>query len=180
LAVARFATDYIRAPRGHGVRKPLRLRPWQRALIASTWDQKPRPRLAGWMLPRGQGKTSLTAVLALYELLAGPEGAQVVVVATDERQAGLTFRIAVRMVELHPELEARVQVYHDHMTVPARGAAFHVLPAVPKRLEGLDFTLALVDEAGRVDQEVYEVVSLATGKQKSSVVLGHRHPGAGA
>src|SRR5215203_6857430 len=85
LAVSRFATDYIRVPRGHGARKPLRLRPWQRALIAATWDQRPRPRLAGWMLPRGQGKTSLTAVLALYELLAGPEGAQVVVVvATDE------------------------------------------------------------------------------------------------
>ena len=49
-------------------------------------------------------------MLSLYELLAGAEGAQVVV-ATDERQAGLTFRIAVRMVELHPELEARVQLY---------------------------------------------------------------------
>jgi hypothetical protein len=57
LAVARFATDYIRAPRGHGVRKPLKLRPWQRELIAATWDQRPAPRLAGWMLPRGQGKT---------------------------------------------------------------------------------------------------------------------------
>jgi phage terminase large subunit-like protein len=171
LAVARFALDYVRVPRGHGVRKPLRLRRWQRDLIATTWDARPRPRLAGWMLPRGQGKTSLTAVLALYELLAGAEGAQVVVVATDERQAGLTFRIAVRMVELHPELEARVQLYHDHMTVPGRGSAFHVLPAVPKRLEGLDYTLALVDEAGRVDQEVYEVVGLATGKQKASMVL---------
>jgi phage terminase large subunit-like protein len=177
LAVVRFATDYIRVPRGHGVRKPLRLRPWQRSLIASTWDQRPRPRLAGWMLPRGQGKTSLTAVLALYELLAGVEGAQVVVVATDERQAGLTFRIAVRMVELHPELEARVQLYHDHMTVPARGASFTVLPAVPKRLEGLDYTLALVDEAGRVDQEVYEVVALATGKQQASMVLAIGTPG---
>jgi phage terminase large subunit-like protein len=177
LAVARFAADYVRVPRGHGVRRPLRVRPWQRSLIASTWDTRPRPRLAGWMLPRGQGKTSLTAVLSLYELLAGPEGAQVVVVATDERQAGLTFRIAVRMVELHPELEARVQLYHDHMTVPARRSAFHVLPAVPKRLEGLDYTLALVDEAGRVDQEVYEVVALATGKQQSSVVLAIGTPG---
>jgi phage terminase large subunit-like protein len=129
------------------------------------------------MLPRGQGKTSLTAVLALYELLAGPEGAQVVVVATDERQAGLTFRIAVRMVELNPALEDRVQLYHDHMAVPARGSAFHTLPAVPKRLEGLDYTLALVDEAGRVDQEVYEVVSLAQGKQKASVVLAIGTPG---
>jgi hypothetical protein len=63
-----------------------------------------------------------------------------VVVATDGRQAGLTFRIAVRMVELHPDLEARVQLYHDHMTVPGRGASFTVPPAVPKRLEGLDYT----------------------------------------
>jgi phage terminase large subunit-like protein len=177
LAVSRFATDYIRAPRGHGVRKPLKLRPWQRALIAATWDQRPQPRLAGWMLPRGQGKTSLTAVLALYELLAGAEGAQVVVVATDERQAGLCHRIASRMVELHPELEARVQQYADQLTVPARGSSFQVLPAVPKRLEGLDFTLAIVDEAGRVDQEVYEVVALATGKQKASVVLAIGTPG---
>src|SRR4029450_2757891 len=43
LAVARFAADYIRVPRGHGVRKPLRLRPLQRALIARTWDQRPPP-----------------------------------------------------------------------------------------------------------------------------------------
>jgi phage terminase large subunit-like protein len=177
LAVARFATDYIRVPRGHGVRKPLRLRPWQRALIAATWDARPRPRLAGWMLPRGQGKSSLTAVLALYELLAGAEGAQVVVVATDERQAGIVHRVASRMVELHPALETRVQQYADQLTVPARGSSFQVLPAMPKRLEGLDFTLAIVDEAGRVDQEVYEVVALATGKQQSSVVLAIGTPG---
>jgi phage terminase large subunit-like protein len=116
-------------------------------------------------------------VLGLYELLAGVEGAQVVVVATDERQAGLCHRAASRMVELHPELEGRVQQYADALTVPARGSAFQVLPAVPKRLEGLDFTLAIVDEAGRVDQEVYEVVSLATGKQQSSVVLAIGTPG---
>jgi phage terminase large subunit-like protein len=177
LAVSRFATDYVRVPRGHGVRKPLRLRRWQRSLIAATWDARPRPRLAGWMLPRGQGKSSLTAVLALYELLAGAEGAQVVVVATDERQAGIVHRVASRMVELHPDLEARVQQYADALTVPARGSSFQVLPAVPKRLEGLDFTLAIVDEAGRVDQEVYEVVTLATGKQQSSVVLAIGTPG---
>jgi phage terminase large subunit-like protein len=34
-----------------------------------------------------------------------------------------------------------------------------------------------VDEAGRVDQEVYEVVALATGKQKASVVLAIGTPG---
>jgi phage terminase large subunit-like protein len=116
-------------------------------------------------------------VLGLYELLAGEDGAQVVVVATDERQAGLCHRAASRMVELHPELDARIQVYADALTVPARGSSLQVLPSVPKRLEGLDFTLAIVDEAGRVDQEVYEVVALATGKQRSSVVLAIGTPG---
>ena len=177
LAVARFALDYVRVPRGHGVRKPLRLRPWQRELIAATWDPRPQPRLAGWMLPRGQGKSSICAVLALYELVAGADGAQVVVVATDERQAGIVHRVASRMVELHPELEGRVQQYADALTVPTRGSSLQVLPAVPKRLEGLDYTLAIVDEAGRVDQEVYEVVALATGKQKASMVLAIGTPG---
>jgi hypothetical protein len=45
LAIARFASDYIRMPRGHGDRKPLRLRPWQRALITATWDQWLQPRV---------------------------------------------------------------------------------------------------------------------------------------
>jgi phage terminase large subunit-like protein len=82
-----------------------------------------------------------------------------------------------RVVELHPGLEARVQQSADALTVPSRGSSFQVLPAVAKRLEGLDFTLAIVDEAGRVDQEVYEVVSLATGKQRASVVLAIGTPG---
>ncbi len=119
----------------------------------------------------------MTAVLALYELLCGVDGAQVVVVATDERQAGLCFRAAARMVELHPDLERRVQAYADQLVVPVRGSAFTVLPAVPKRLEGLDFTLAILDEAGRIDRDVFEVVSLATGKQKRSTVLAIGTPG---
>jgi phage terminase large subunit-like protein len=81
------------------------------------------------------------------------------------------------MVELHPELERRVQVYQDKLIVPARGASFQVLPAVAKRLEGLDPTLAILDEAGRIDQEVYEVVALATGKRESSLVVGIGTPG---
>jgi phage terminase large subunit-like protein len=82
-----------------------------------------------------------------------------------------------RVVELHPGLEARVQQSADALTVPSRGSSFQVLPAVAKRLEGLDFTLAIVDEAGRVDQEVNEVVSMATGKQRASVVLAIGTPG---
>lgn len=174
---AAFCARFVTVPKGQGARGRLRLRPWQVALAASVLDPDPRPRIAGWMLPRGNGKTSLVAALGLYDLLLGPEGASVVVVACDERQAGLCFKAAARMVELDEALSARVQVYQDRLTVPARGASLQVLPAVPRRLEGLDFTLAVLDEAGVIDREVFEVVSLATGKRAESLVLGIGTPG---
>ena len=125
-----FCERYVVTPKGTGARRRLRLRPWQLDLAGSVLDSDPRPRIAGWMLPRGQGKTTLVAALGLYDLMLGDEGASIVVAATDERQAGLC---------------SWVQVYQDRLTVPSRGASFQVLPAVPKRLEGLDFTLAILD-----------------------------------
>ena len=88
------------------------------------------------MLPEGRARAPLCAVLGLYDLLLGEEGARVVVAACDERQAGLVFGAAVRMVELNPELESRVQVFQDRLVVPARGASFTVLPAVGEEARG--------------------------------------------
>src|SRR6266498_2535885 len=84
---AAFAKQYIIVPKGHGAGKPLLLRPWQLDLVGSVRDAEQTPRLAGWLLPRGQGKTSLLAADGLYDLLLGAEGASIVVAACDERQA---------------------------------------------------------------------------------------------
>src|SRR4029453_7529679 len=169
---AGFCKQYIIVPKGKDALKPLRLRPWQVELVGTVLDPTPPPSLAGWMLPRGQGKSALVAALGLFDLMLGAEGASVVVVATDQRQAGIVFGAAARMVELHAELANRVQVYQDRLVVPARGASFRVLPAVPKRLEGLDPTLAILDEFGVISRDVYEVVSLASGKRDTSLILG--------
>lgn len=174
---ARFCERFVATPKGAGALSPMRLRRWQVELCGSVLDPDPRPRLAGWMLPRGQGKSTLVAALGLYDLLCGEEGASVVVAATDERQAGIVFRIAARMVELHPDLERRVQPYKDRLVVPGRGASFAVLPAEAKRLEGLDPTLAIIDEIGVVSREVYEVLALAQGKRETSTLLGIGTPG---
>jgi phage terminase large subunit-like protein len=167
-----FCRRYLTVPRGHGARHRLRLRPWQVELVASVLDATPRPRLAGWMLPRGNGKTSLVAALGLYELFCGPEGATVVIVATDVRQASLALGVATRMVELDERLDRRVHTYATRLEVPSRGASLRVLSAVPRRLQGQDFTLAILDEFGHMDREVYEAVMLASGKQPASTVVG--------
>lgn len=153
------------------------LRQWQRDLVGSVLDADPRPRTAGWMLPRGSGKSTLVAALGLYDLMLGVEGASVVVAAVDERQAQIVFRTAARMVELNEDLAARVQVFQARLYVPERGASFVSLPASPKSLEGLDPTLAILDEVGVIDRDVYEVIQLAQGKRAESTLIGIGTPG---
>ena len=101
-----FCEKFIRVPKGQGALSPLRLRSWQRDLVGSVEDADPQPRTAGWMMPRGQGKSTLVAAYGLYRLFLGGEGAVVCVVAVDERQAGIVFNIARRMVELDDELSS--------------------------------------------------------------------------
>src|SRR5271156_2234131 len=83
---ADFCRKFIKVPRGHDALKPLLLRDWQRELVAPAMDGDGVHTLV-LCLPRGSGKTSLLAAWAIFELLCGPVGAQVVVVAVDERQA---------------------------------------------------------------------------------------------
>jgi hypothetical protein len=155
-----------------GCGRRMKVEPWQRQLVEGVFSE-PRPRAALWSLPRGNGKTTLAAVLGLYGLYVDGEepGANVVVVARDERQARLTFHAATRMVELHPGLTERTQLFQDRLVVPGSGSTFQVLPAEPRSLEGLDPSLAIVDGIGVVDRRVYEAVIGAVGKRRQSLTL---------
>jgi hypothetical protein len=75
---AAFCKTYVIVPKGKGALKPLRQRQWQTELVGSVLDPDPPPSLAGWILPRGQGKSALVAGPGLYDLMLGAEGASVV------------------------------------------------------------------------------------------------------
>ena len=47
----------------------------------------------------------------------------------------------------------------------------------PKRLEGLDYTLAILDEAGVANRDSYEVLTLAQGKREQSTLMAIGTPG---
>ncbi|OBB42700.1 terminase large subunit [Mycobacterium sp. 852002-51961_SCH5331710] len=172
-----FCQKFVKVPKGTGARSPLRLRDWQRDLVGSVLDANPRPRTAGWMLPRGSGKSSLMSAWGVYELFTGGEGSVVCVVAVDERQAGIVFNIARRMVELDEDLSSRCQVFKERLYIPNTDSSFHCLPAEPKRLEGLDYTLAILDEAGVANRDSYEVLTLAQGKREHSTLVCIGTPG---
>ena len=82
--VDQFAREYLRVTRGKGVKGPFRLRTWRKQIVGRLLPASgPRPRQALLSLPRGNGKTSLAAVLGAYGLYAdGIESAEVVVVAS--------------------------------------------------------------------------------------------------
>jgi phage terminase large subunit-like protein len=174
---AAWCKRFVKVPKGTDARKALILRDWQTGLVGSVLDAEPRPRIAGWTLPRGQGKSTLVAALGLWELLQGGEGATVIVAAVDERQAGIIFGIARRMVELSEELSERVVIFKDRLTVPSRGASFQCLPSTPSSLEGLDYTLAICDECGVIDPDTWSVIALASGKRERSTLIGIGTPG---
>jgi phage terminase large subunit-like protein len=89
----------------------MKLRPWQRQIVHGVLDE-PRPRQGLVSIPAGNGKSTLAAAIGLYGLPADRvEGARVLVVASDERQARIIFNTARRMVELDKALAERVHVY---------------------------------------------------------------------
>jgi phage terminase large subunit-like protein len=171
-----FIERYVTVPKGTGARHRMKLRPWQRAIIRGVLDD-PRPRQALVAIPAGNGKSTLAAAIGLYGLLGdGVEGAQVLVVASDERQARIIFRTAKRMVELDKDLSDRVQVFADHLLEPRTDSIFMALPADAGSLQGWDPSMALVDELHVVTDDTFEAMAARAGKRDRSLLLAISTP----
>jgi phage terminase large subunit-like protein len=172
----RFIERYVTVPKGTGARHRLRIRPWQREIIYEVLDD-PRPRQALVSIPAGNGKSTLAAALGLYGLLADRvEGAQVLVIASDERQARIILNTARRMVELEPALYDRVQIFKDHLLEPHTDSRFMALPADPGALQGWDPSLAIVDELHVVIDDTFEAMAARAGKREHSLLLAISTP----
>ncbi|MGW8565175.1 terminase large subunit domain-containing protein [Isoptericola sp. NPDC055881] len=173
-----FAAEYLRVPKGVGAKEPFRLRKWQTDIIRGLYPARGlRPRQGLLSIPRGNGKTALAAVLGVYGLFADDvESAQVLVVASDERQAGHVFKAAQRMIELDDRLAEQVQIYRDRIVVPNTGSELRPLPAAVDALQGWDPSLMIVDELHVVTEDVWEAVTSAAGKRATSLTLAISTP----
>ncbi len=175
-----FAREYLKVPKGTGAGEPFRLRKWQIEIVKVMFPKRGmRPRQGVVSVARGNGKTGLAAVMAMYGLFADEvEGAQVLTVASDERQARHVFNACRRMVELDPRLAERCQVFQDRIYVPHTDSTLAPLPAEPAALQGWDPTLAIVDELHVVSEATWEAMALAAGKREQSLTLAISTPAA--
>lgn len=171
--IERFAKTYVLTPKGEGVRKPFTFRDWQRDLLAGLFAPGVRQALVS--IARANGKSTLAAVLAVYDLFT-TESAQVVVVASDQRQAGIILNTVKRIIELSPELAKRARLLKDHIEIPGMGSEMYALPSDPGALNGWDPSLCLVDELHFVTRDVWEAVTGFAGKRPDSLTLAISTP----
>ncbi len=172
--IARFIEEFLVIPKGVGAGEPVRLPDFQREIIDGAFADGIRQALVS--IARANGKTGLAAMVGVAELFVGGESPEVLVVASDQRQANITLRVARRMVEMSPALSERCHIYADKLQTPHNGGLLQPLPADPAALHGWDPTLLIVDELHVVTEEVWEAVTSMVGKRPVSTTLAISTP----
>jgi phage terminase large subunit-like protein len=172
----KWVETFVIVPRGFGARSPMKLAPFQRELIRDIFGND-EIRSALVSLPRGNGKTSLAAALALYALLDDTvPDPEVIAVASDYSTAEILLRTARRMVELNPELAGRCVIYKDRIECPQTSGVLRALPSIESALHGRSPSLLILDELHMVTPEVWEACNTASGKRDRSKIVAISTP----
>ena len=161
--------------------KPIRLMDWQRLVICALFgfverDTDTRRFRQGLVwVPRGNGKTSFAAPLALYmTFLDGEGGAEGYAAAVTRDQARIMFDAARDMVRRLPEFRKKAGVDTSEKSIYQLGSASKLVPisSDAKALDGLNVQVAVCDEIGsHKTSHVYDVLLTAMGKRRHPLLL---------
>jgi phage terminase large subunit-like protein len=152
--------------------EPFVLGGWQRWALSNMWgwklgDGSRRISNAILQVARGNGKTTLMAGLALYDLQSG-EGKRVHVVANRKEQAAILLDTAKTMTRKLGSDDIEVRQYSIERR--AHDCVFTALPAKASSLDGLTPSLWIADEAAEYrDRNVVAKLTSAMAKRKSAL-----------
>lgn len=161
--------------------KTFELHPWQSWVIANLWgwryraDGRRRTKLAILQVARGNGKTTLAAGLALWDLLLG-DGRRVHVIANNEEQAAICLDTARTMIRRQDRDE--VDVLWDRIEIKTRDCLMTGLPALERALDGLNPSFWIADEAAEFKGRFLTKLLTTGSKRKESLGLIITTPGA--
>lgn len=171
----RWIETYVRLPTGHRAGDRMKLARFQRQIMRATYDN----RAAFISLPTGNAKTTLLAAMALERVCRGDDYAEVDVIATKQDQARILVETAMRMVESAPELVPLCSYHADDACLRYRPTGSRII-AHPDKLsavQGLNFSLAIVDEFGFASDASVESLVARIGKRPDARIVGIGTPG---
>lgn len=179
----RFIESYCVQPKGYGAGLRMVLADFQKGWIRAALS--PGNSSAVMAVPRGNGKSTLLAAIALWAVFdPDPQtGApQVPVVATTVNQAyRAVYGVALSMIRAEPELSDRCLVYSalgaQKVVVPFCGGEMFPVSKDVDGLQGLDPSLAVCDEVGFMPLDSWLALQMAGVKRPRSLVCAIGTPG---
>lgn len=159
--------------------RPFVLEPWQRSIVREVFGRKRRDGLRQYRklyleVPRGNGKSTFAAGLALYLLAVdGERSAKVYSAAADRQQAGIVFETAEKMVGASPFLAKHIRAYRNKtMEYDASGSRYIVLSSDAYTKHGLNPSGIVFDELhAQPNRELYDVLNTAMGKRSQPLMI---------
>src|SRR5919106_1716223 len=181
VAAARHAIaffGFLRHSKGEWAGQTFALAPWQAFVVGSLFGWKRsdglrRFRTAYCAVPRKNGKSTLSAGIGLYLLVAdGEHGAEIYSAATSRDQARIVFDEAKRMVASSPALKRRVGSLINNLHVVATASRFMPLSSDSSTMDGLNVHGAIIDELhAHRTRNVVDVLETATGARRQPLLF---------
>jgi phage terminase large subunit-like protein len=167
--------------KGPAAGQPLQLMGWQKLVFANIFGFVERGtttrrfRQAVIYVPRGNGKTTLAAPIALYlTFVEGEGGAEGYAAAVTRDQARILFDAAQNMVRRSPGFRSAfgIGVGANAIYQESTASRFAPVSSDAKALDGLNVAVAVCDEiASHKTSEVYDVLLTAMGKRRHPLLL---------
>ncbi len=162
--------------------QPFRLEPWQCFIFCNLfgWVKKAtgkrRFRKCYLELPKGNGKSFIASIIALYMLaLDGERGAEIWSAATTREQAGIVFKVAQQMARSVPKILAKYGIEvsaHDIHLKNDMLSVFKALASEAESAEGKNPHLCVFDELhAQTTRELYENLESAMAKRDQNLLL---------
>ncbi len=178
----RWIEQHCRIPEGKLVGQPVKLLPFQKAIIRGIYDKPTRRAIIS--VGRKNAKTATSAFLLLLHL-CGPEAranSQLYSAAQSRDQAAILFGLAAKVVRM-TELQQYVTVRDTakQLFCAELGTLYRALSAEATTAYGLSPVFIVHDELGQVRgprSELYEALETAVGAQEAplSVVISTQAP----
>lgn len=168
---------------GRALWATIQLEPWQCWIFTTLFGWKHqttgvrRFRVSLILVPRGNGKSVMGAIVSLYMLTAdGESGAQCYSLATTRDQAKIVAKTVWEMTRRSPQFRDYFGVKMGAKTtrvveVPATASVFMPLSADANSLDGLNTHCAVIDELhAHKRRDVYDVTDTSLGKRSQSLL----------
>lgn len=179
-----FFPRYLRHREGRLAGERFFLEKWQRTIVEDVfgWKRKGpngqrlqlrRYRVVYIEIPRGNGKSTFAAGLALILLAAdGERAAQVYSAARDRSQAKIVYSIARSMVERSRPLLGRIRCLSKRLVYAGSGSFYEALSADIPTKHGLNAHGVLFDEFHvQDDRDLYDVLHTSTIKRENPLEI---------